>query len=77
MFLQLAALVNLQGEIIDNIADNIAHAKQDVFAAEEDVLKSKKNMQSARKKKCIIIIVVLGLLLFIVGPILGVKLSSA
>ena len=77
MFLQLAALVSLQGEVIDNICENISRAKQDVIAAEEDVLKSKKNMQSARKKKCCIIIIVLIVLMVIVFPILGVKVFSA
>ena len=76
MFLQLAALVNLQGEIIDNISENIATAKQDVLAGEEDVLKSKKNMQSARKKKCIIIIIVVVVLLVIILPTLGIKIFS-
>jgi t-SNARE complex subunit (syntaxin) len=77
MFLQIAALISLQGEIIDNIAENISTAKQDVLKAEEDVIKSKKNMQSARKKKCFIIIFTVICLIVIVFPILGVKIWSA
>lgn len=77
MFLQVASLVVLQGELIDNIADNISNAKQDVMHAEDDVLQSKKNMISARKKKCCIIITLIVIILFIVGPVLGVKVFSA
>ena len=76
MFVQFAILVNAQGEIIDNICDNISEAKSNVLAAEVDVVKSKKNMQSARKKKCIILIIVITTILCILGPILGIKLSK-
>ena len=47
--MDLSALVKLQGEIIDNIESNIKTAKNAVFCAEEDIIKSKKNMISARK----------------------------
>lgn len=49
MFIELAAMVELQGELIDNIELNVRTAKENVLAAEEDIIKSKKNMQSARK----------------------------
>jgi t-SNARE complex subunit (syntaxin) len=70
-------LVQLQGEMIDNIEQNIKDAKADVLHGEEDIIQSKKNMISARKKKCIIMIIVLVLLAVIIGPVLGVKLGSA
>lgn len=73
MFIELAALVHLQGELIDNIEANIATAKNDVIAAEEDIIQSHKNMKSARKKKCIIVLIVVGILICIVLPIIGVK----
>jgi syntaxin 1B/2/3 len=69
--------VQLQGEIIDNIAANIATAKDYVLKAEVDIVQAKKNMQSARKKKCCILIIVLVIVAVIVGPVLGVKLGSA
>ena len=75
--MDLAALVQLQGEIIDNIVDNINSAKDFVQQAEVDIIQSKKNMQSARKKKCIILIIVIVALIVIVAPILGTKLGSA
>ncbi len=77
MFIELAALVALQGEIIDNIEVNISTAKNDVLVAEEDILKSKKNLQSARKKKCCVVIIVVAILIVIVFPILGVKIWKA
>ncbi len=77
MFLQLASLIALQGEIVDNIVANIATAKDYVTKAEVDIIQSKKNMQSARKKKCCILIIVLIIIVVIVAPILGVKLGSA
>jgi syntaxin 1B/2/3 len=75
MFVQFAIIVNAQGQIIDDICENIAEAKSNVLAAEQDIVKSKKNMQSARKKKCIILIVIITILLCILGPVLGIKLS--
>ena len=74
---ELAALVHLQGEMIDNICDNIAQAKADVFNAEVDIIKSKDNMISARKKKCCIVIIVLVVLVVIMAPILGTTLGKA
>jgi syntaxin 1B/2/3 len=70
-------LVQLQGEIIDNIVSNISTAKDYVLKAEVDIIQSKKNMQSARKKKCCILIIVLAIVIVIVAPTLGVKLSKA
>jgi hypothetical protein len=47
----MSALVKLQGELIDDIELNIKSAKDSVIAAEDDIIQSKKNMQSARKVK--------------------------
>jgi len=77
LFLELASLVALQGEIIDNIESNIKTAKDYVLKGEVDIIKAKENMQSARKKKCCILLIVLAVVIVIVAPVLGVKLSSA
>lgn len=45
----MAALVQLQGEIIDNIETNVKSAKNHVQKAEVDIKKSKENLISARK----------------------------
>jgi t-SNARE complex subunit (syntaxin) len=66
---ELAGLVILQGEIIDNICDNIATSKADAFSAQEDIFKSKENMIKARKLRCIIIMIVtivLGVVLYFI-----------
>lgn len=62
---------------MDNIVSNITVAKDYVQKAEIDLVQAKQNMQSARKKKCCILIIVLGIVVAIVAPTLGVKLSSA
>jgi len=77
LFLELAALVSLQGEIVDNIYENIEKAKKDVFSAEDDVIQSKKNMISARKKKCCILICAVVVIIIICSSVLGIKLKTA
>jgi t-SNARE complex subunit (syntaxin) len=77
LFIELAALVQLQGEMIDNIEINIRTAKDYVLVAEKDIIKSKENMQAARKKKCCILLIVLAVVIVIVAPVLGVKLGQA
>ena len=55
---ELAGLVKLQGEMIDDICENIAASKSNVNDAEENIIKAKENMISARKKKCFILLIV-------------------
>ena len=70
LIMELNQLVHLQGEMIDNIEQNIKQAKNYVQKAEINLEKSKKNYQKARKKKCIILIIVIVVLLIIIIPIL-------
>jgi len=49
MFVDLSLLVNLQGEMIDNIEANVKSAKEAVFHAEEDLILSRNNLSGARK----------------------------
>jgi t-SNARE complex subunit (syntaxin) len=70
MIIELSKLVQLQGEMIDNIEVNIQKAKDYVLKGEKHVAKAKKNMESARKKKCIILLIVIGILVVILLPIL-------
>lgn len=49
MFVDLALLVSLQGEMIDNIEINVKNAKESVIHAEADLIMSKNNLSSARK----------------------------
>ncbi len=47
----LAILVQLQGELIDNIEKNLLEARDHVEKAEEYIEDAKKNMEDARKVK--------------------------
>ena len=58
---ELAGLVKLQGEMIDDICENIAASKSNVNDAEENIIKAKENMISARKKRCYILLIVLAI----------------
>lgn len=51
MFVELAALVHLQGEMIEDIDENISTAKANVLTGEQDLIAAKKNMNAARKVK--------------------------
>ena len=62
---ELAGLVNLQGEMIDDICENIAVSKSNVTDAEDNIFKAKENMKKARKKRWIILIIV-GVILAII-----------
>lgn len=49
LFSDLAILVQMQGELIDNIEHNILEARDYVYQGENDIIQSKKNMEAARK----------------------------
>ena len=66
---ELAGLVKLQGEMIDDICENIAVSKTNVNDAEENIIKAKENMTSARKKRCIILVIIVVVLGLVVGGI--------
>ena len=70
MIIELSKLVSLQGEMIDNIEVNIQKAKDYVLKGEKNVVKSKKNLESARKKKCIVLLIIIGILVVILIPII-------
>jgi len=70
MIIELSKLVQLQGEMIDNIELNIQKAKDYVLKGEKHIDQSKKNMESARRKRCCILLIIIGVLLVILTPIL-------
>ena len=70
LIMELNQLVLLQGEMIDNIEQNIKQAKEYVQKAEKNVIIAKENYQKSRKKKCIILIIAIVILLIIIIPIL-------
>lgn len=74
LVIELSKLVQLQGEMIDNIEQNIKAAKDYVGSAEKSIVQAKKNMQSARKKKCcILIIVVVVVAVVVIVPVVATR----
>ena len=70
LIIDLSKLVQLQGEMIDNIDANIQKAVNYVHKGEKNLIKAKENMKKARKKKCIILIIAIVILLIVLVPIL-------
>ena len=70
LIIDLSKLVQLQGEMIDNIDVNIQKAKNYVDKGQKNLIKAKENMKKARKKKCIILIIVIVILLIVLVPII-------
>ena len=70
MIIQLNIIVQYQGEMIDNIVENISKAKDYLLEAEVKIGEGEKNLKSSQKKKLIIMIVVIAILLVIFIPII-------
>ena len=70
MIIQLNIIVQYQGEMIDNIVENISKAKDYLLDAEEKIGEGENNLKSSQKKKIIIMIVVIAILLVIFIPII-------
>ena len=70
LIIDLSKLVQLQGEMIDNIDVNIQKAKNYVDKGQKNLIKAKENMKKARKKKCIILIIVIVILVIVLVPVI-------
>uniref|UniRef100_A0A4X2JSI0 t-SNARE coiled-coil homology domain-containing protein n=2 Tax=Vombatus ursinus TaxID=29139 RepID=A0A4X2JSI0_VOMUR len=76
MFVDIAMLVENQGEMIDNIELNVMHTVDHVEKARDETKKAVKYRSQARKKMVIIILIVvgiLGILALIIGLSVGLK----
>ncbi|KAF6106517.1 syntaxin 3 [Phyllostomus discolor] len=76
MFMDIAMLVENQGEMLDNIELNVMHTVDHVEKARDETKKAVKYQGQARKKLIIIIVVVvvlLGILALIIGLSVGLK----
>ncbi len=58
LVVELSSLVQLQGEMIDNICDNIGAAKNYVEKGVKNLDDAKENLKKARSKKCCVLIIV-------------------
>lgn len=74
LFVDLQELVRNQGQIIENIEENISSAKDCTLNAEVDILQSYDYLKSARKKKCIVIVIVVVIMIIIISIVLPLKL---
>lgn len=66
MFMDMAMLIESQGEMVDRIEYHVDHAKDHVLIATQDTKKAKEYQSKARKKKIIIIICISVLLLILI-----------
>lgn len=76
MFMDIAMLVENQGEMLDNIELNVMHTVDHVEKARDETKKAMKYQGQARKKLIIIIVVVvvlLSILALIIGLSVGLK----
>nr|XP_048286463.1 syntaxin-3 isoform X2 [Myodes glareolus] len=76
MFMDIAMLVENQGEMLDNIELNVMHTVDHVEKARDETKKALKYQSQARKKLIIIIVIVvvlLGILALIIGLSVGLK----
>ncbi|XP_018425166.1 PREDICTED: syntaxin-3 [Nanorana parkeri] len=74
MFMDIAMLVENQGEVTDNIEINVMKSVEHVEKAREETTKAVKYQSKARKKMIIIIVVVI-ILLAIVALIIGLSVG--
>ena len=77
MFQDMAALVELQGEKLTSIADNMENAVDYVAKGTKQVEKATKYQKSKRKQMCCFIIILLIILAVIITPILITSLNNA
>ena len=71
MFVEIAALVKDQGEMIDNIATHVEHAEIDVEQGKDHLAKAKEYMKAARKKKIILFAIIFIIVLIVLLVILA------
>ncbi|CAD6185887.1 unnamed protein product [Caenorhabditis auriculariae] len=71
MFMDMAMLVESQGEMVDRIEYNVEHAKEFVDRAVADTKKAVQYQSKARRKKIIILIVVSVIIVFLTMIILS------
>ena len=68
MFLDLAALVHAQGELLNSVEKHVDKAGEYVKQGEKALVEAKKLQESTRNRKCCILIIVLILMIVIVVP---------
>ncbi|PFH31900.1 syntaxin protein [Besnoitia besnoiti] len=69
MFVELAFLVEQQGELLDQIQYNVTQAKDYTAQAEQDLLQARKNQKSAKQRMCWLSVCILVLIIIVLVPV--------
>lgn len=69
LFTDMQALVESQGELLNNIEYNVEETKGATEAAHEELVQARNHQKSANKKKCILALIVIAILLAIIIPV--------
>lgn len=68
MFLDMAALVHSQGEMLNSIENHVEKAGDFVKKAEKNLTEAKKHQESSRCKKCCLLVILLVIVIVVVVP---------
>ncbi|XP_060927778.1 syntaxin-2 [Limanda limanda] len=74
MFMDMAMLVETQGEMVDNIEKNVSNAAEYILRAKEETKKAVRYQKKSRRK-CIIIAFALLILLAVIALIVGLSVG--
>lgn len=77
MFLDLAALVHEQGNILNSVEQHVDRADVYVQQAEVNVVKAEEHQRKARWKYCILMVILLIVIVAILAPVLSISLPNA
>ncbi|PHJ21950.1 syntaxin protein [Cystoisospora suis] len=70
MFMELAFLVEQQGELLDQIQYNVIQAKDYTAQAEKELLQARKNQKSAKKRMCWLSVCILVIIMIVLIPVI-------
>ncbi len=71
MFLDLALLVDMQGNMLDSIEQNVKNSSDYIEEANIDLVKSIDYQIQLRKKQCACVIIILVVIGIIIGLVIG------
>ncbi|XP_057954689.1 syntaxin-124-like [Malania oleifera] len=71
VFLDMAALVEAQGQQLNNIESHVAHANSFVRRGTEQLQEARENQKSSRKWTCIAVVLVAAILAILLFPLLA------
>lgn len=71
MFLDLALLVDLQGEMLDSIELNVKNTSEYIEQANTDLLTSIEYQKQIRKKQCLCAVIILSIIGIVIGLSIG------